>query len=122
MHGVTSQMAERHYNVGPPYALHRRDWMRLLKVWTAFVPQVWSDYPNVDGPNKDPTRHYAEMFAYSMAGNTTTSSICNTIPLLPYIYIYAITTDVATAIVIPCSCSLATGALSLAWRDGGVHG
>lgn len=75
IHVINYAVAERSYNVGPPYALHRRDWMKLLPVWTKFVPLVWADYPNVPGPNKDPTRHYAEMFAYSMAGIENTSPV-----------------------------------------------
>lgn len=65
---TTSREAEAHFNAGPPYALLRADWERLLPEWTRLVPRVWADYPSVPGPNKDPTRHYAEMFAYSMAG------------------------------------------------------
>lgn len=64
---VDEAAADRHYNVGPPYALHRDDWPRFLDAWIAFIPQVYDQYPYVDGPNKDPTRHYAEMFAWAMA-------------------------------------------------------
>jgi len=64
---VDEAEAERSYNVGPPYALHRDDWPRFLDTWTAMIPQLWEEYPSVPGPNKDPTRHYCEMYAWAMA-------------------------------------------------------
>lgn len=64
---VNEAEAERSYNVGPPYVLHRDDWPRFLDTWVAFIPQLYDEYPTVDGPNKDPTRHYCEMYAWAMA-------------------------------------------------------
>lgn len=64
---VDEAEAQRSYNVGPPYALHRDDWPRFLDTWVGFIPQLWHAYPTVSGPNKDPTRHYCEMYAWAMA-------------------------------------------------------
>ena len=64
---VDEAEAERSYNAGPPYALHRDDWPRFLDTWVDFIPQFWHAYPTVPGPNKDPTRHYCEMYAYCAA-------------------------------------------------------
>ena len=65
-HPFPAQVA-RHYNAGPPYVAHWRDLRRIADHWVAFTPRVWDDYPSIPGPNKDPTRHYAEMYAYVMA-------------------------------------------------------
>lgn len=49
--------AARHYSVGPPYIVHRKDMIRIVKTWTEFVPRVYEKYPYL----------LAEMYAYSMA-------------------------------------------------------
>ena len=64
---VTDTEATKHYNAGPPYALHRRDWVPMLDAWTAAIPLVHSQYMLVDGPNQDPSKHYAEMYAWCIA-------------------------------------------------------
>ena len=53
--------------VGAPYVMHPADARALLPLWRELMPRVFHEYPNVDGPNKDPTRHYAEMYGYVMA-------------------------------------------------------
>lgn len=62
---VEAEEADLHFNVGPPYSLHRADWLELLDTWTGYIPEVYDQYPNVDGPNKDPTRHYCESATWS---------------------------------------------------------
>ncbi|KAJ8603855.1 hypothetical protein CTAYLR_000312 [Chrysophaeum taylorii] len=64
---VTHRDVSRHYNAGPPYVLHWHDLRALAEVWVDFTPKFWDDYPLIDGPNRDPTRHYAEMYAYVAA-------------------------------------------------------
>ena len=49
------------------YAIHAADARALVALWCELMPRVWAEYPNVDGPNKDPTRHYAEMQARARA-------------------------------------------------------
>ena len=64
---MTNENVDKYFSAGPPYILHQSDWLTLLTIWPNFTQQIYEDYPYVDGPNKDPTRHYAEMYGYSMA-------------------------------------------------------
>lgn len=51
------QYGEKHFSVGPPYLVQRRDLDRIARSWTDFVPRVYEKYPYL----------LAEMYAYSMA-------------------------------------------------------
>lgn len=51
------QYGEMHYSVGPPYVVHKQDFIRIADSWTRLVPRVYDDYPYL----------LAEMYAYSMA-------------------------------------------------------
>lgn len=62
---VTREDVLKYYNCGPPYVLHWLDFRALARSWVDMTPKFWDDYPNIDGPNKDPTRHYTEMYAYA---------------------------------------------------------
>mmetsp|Transcript_2688 Transcript_2688/g.3665 ORF Transcript_2688/g.3665 Transcript_2688/m.3665 type:complete len:480 (+) Transcript_2688:157-1596(+) len=64
---VTPRLVSKHYNCGPPYISHWRDLRRIAQVWVEFTPKFYQAYPTVDGPNRDSTRHYAEMYAYVAA-------------------------------------------------------
>jgi hypothetical protein len=64
---VTPAEAVQYYNVGPPYALHRADWFPFIDAWTSIIPLTYAQYLLVSGPDQDPTRHYAEMFAWAIA-------------------------------------------------------
>jgi peptidyl serine alpha-galactosyltransferase len=53
----TQPYGELHYSVGPPYVVHKQDFLRIAESWTRLVPRVYEDYPYL----------LAEMYAYSMA-------------------------------------------------------
>lgn len=40
---VDQAEAEKYYNVGPPYSMHRSDWVRFLDAWTGCVGRAISD-------------------------------------------------------------------------------
>ena len=54
---VSARDAAKYYPVGPPYILHRDDWLRLAPSWVEFVPKVYEEYPSL----------LAEMYAYCLA-------------------------------------------------------
>ncbi|KAJ1460035.1 hypothetical protein M885DRAFT_613133 [Pelagophyceae sp. CCMP2097] len=64
---VTPVYASKHLDAGPPYVAHWKDLWAISVKWVEFMPKFFDEYPNVNGPNKDPTRHYAEMYAYVAA-------------------------------------------------------
>ena len=61
---VSFAEANQFYNVGPPYALHRADWLSFIDEWTAVIPLAHAQYSTV---SEDKTKHYAEMFAWAIA-------------------------------------------------------
>ena len=54
---TTRSEANKYFPVGPPYIMHRNDWVKVAHSWVEFVPKVFEEYPYL----------LAEMYAYCMA-------------------------------------------------------
>lgn len=54
---VSQTEALANYPVGPPYLMHPRDWARVLDLWVALSPKVYSGHPGI----------LAEMYGFCIA-------------------------------------------------------
>eukprot|EP00953_Heterococcus_sp_UTEX-ZZ885_P012189 6993-Heterococcus_DN1.PRE.1 len=54
---VTPDDADKYYAVGPPYIAHTRDWQKIVKLWTEYVPATLAANPGI----------LQEMYAYCIA-------------------------------------------------------
>jgi peptidyl serine alpha-galactosyltransferase len=54
---VSEDDADKYYAVGPPYFAHTRDWLKITKLWTEYVPATLAADPGI----------LQEMYAYCIA-------------------------------------------------------